>query len=85
MSWLMLLVQRKITSDRLDLLIAQLVCFAAGPVLLYFGVVAAERHATTAGELAIGVMAAVILCLLVIIIGLLMPLASPAWRHQPRR
>jgi hypothetical protein len=45
---------------------------------------AVERHATTAAEVTIGVLSAVTLCLLMIVLGLLMAMASPAWRREQR-
>lgn len=81
-SWLKTLAARKLTSDRFDHRMVRWVCFAMGPFLFYFGVVAVTRHATSEGEIAIGRLATISASLMPVVIGMLLPLASPAWRKH---
>lgn len=82
MSWLKTLATRKLTSDRFDRRIGQWCAFAMAPGLFYFGVLAVCRNSTTVAELTIGLLATISVAFLAIVIGLLLPLASPAWRKN---
>lgn len=80
MNWLKIMQTRKITSNRLDLSITQLLCFTSTPALMYFAFRAVAMHATTTIEVVIGLLGSVVAGLLFVVIGLLLPLASQVWR-----
>jgi hypothetical protein len=73
MFWLRSLLATRITPDSFDRQFASLACFAAGPAVLYFGVRAIERFATTPGEIVIGLLSAGTAALALILIGLVLP------------
>jgi hypothetical protein len=65
----------RLSSEALDIRIAQVVCFSAAPALLFLAAYALRRHAATPGEVVVGLLAAVAVCLLCVILGLVLPLA----------
>jgi hypothetical protein len=73
MYWLRSLLAMRITPDSFDHQVAALGCFTAGPAVLYFGLRAIERFATTPGEIVIGLLSAGSASLNIILIGLISP------------
>lgn len=65
----------RISSEALDTRIAQGACFATAPALLLVAVYAVRRHATTPGEVVVGLLAVTAACLLYVVLGLVLPLA----------
>jgi len=80
MNQLKIMLTRKITSNRLDLSITQLICFTSAPTLMYFVFRAVAMHATTTFEVVVGILGAIVAGLLFVVIGLLLPFALKAWR-----
>ena len=68
----------RLSSERFDVRLGQLLCFAAGPALLVVALVGLGRLALTPGEAFIGVLASVAVALLLVILGIVLPLASGA-------
>src|SRR5262249_27637472 len=71
-------VQRRLSSERFDVRLGRLLCFAAGPALLVVALVGLGRLALTPGEAFIGVLASVAVALLLVILGIVLPLAAQA-------
>jgi hypothetical protein len=64
-----------------------LLCFAAGPALLIVALGGFARLALTPGEAFLGVLASVAVALLLVILGIVLPLASkmpPNRSHAPQ-
>jgi hypothetical protein len=78
MFWLRSLLAMRITPDSFDRQFAPLACFMAGLALLYFGLRAVERFATTPGEIVIGLLSACTASLALILIGLVLPQNFPS-------
>ena len=51
-------------------------CFVAGPMLMIVATLAVARLATTPGEVLLGVMSAGIMGMLMVVLGLIVPLAE---------
>lgn len=64
--------------------VAQGLCFAAAPFILYCAAVALRRFATTPGEVVVGLLAAGAACLLCVVLGLLLPLSVARGPAGPR-
>lgn len=64
----------RLSSEALDLRLAQAFCFAMAPALLLLAAIALQKHATTPGEVVVGLLAAVSACLLCVVLGLLLPM-----------
>lgn len=65
----------RVTSDRLAVQVARLLCFAAAPALLILALRGVVRLAATPGEILLGVLAGGSLALLLVVLGLVLPLA----------
>lgn len=91
MSRLRRIANFRLSSEALDIRIAQGVCFAAAPALLLIATYALRRHAATPGEVVVGLLAAAAVCLLCVVLGLVLPLSrsqtpaaqGPACPDQP--
>lgn len=70
------LLDRRVVSDALAVRVAQGACFAAGPALLLISLRASARLAGTPGELLLGVLAGASVALLLVLMGLVLPLAA---------
>jgi hypothetical protein len=70
------LLGRRVASEDLVVRVAQGACFAAGPALLLVALRAVARLAGTPGEALLGVLAGVVAALLLVLIGLVLPLAA---------
>jgi hypothetical protein len=68
----------RLSSERFDARLGQLLCFAASPALLVVGLGGLARLALTPGEAFIGVLASLAVALLLVILGIVLPLASKA-------
>jgi len=68
----------RLSSERFDVRLGQLLCFAAGPLLLVVALGGLARLALTPGEAFIGVLASLAMALLLVILGIVLPLASGA-------
>ena len=66
----------RLSSERFDVRLGQLLCFAAGPALLVVALGGFARLALTPGEAFLGVLASVAVALLLVILGIVLPLAS---------
>ena len=69
-------LQMRLSSERFDVRLGQLLCFTAGPALLVVALVGLARLALTPGEAFIGVLASVAVALLLVILGIVLPLAA---------
>lgn len=76
MSWLRGVLTRRISSEAFDVRLGQFACFAAGPVLLVVAFGGLARLARTPGEASLGVLASLAVALLLIVLGLVLPLAQ---------
>jgi len=68
----------RLSSERFDVRLGQLLCFAACPTLLVVALGGLERSALTPGEAVIGVLASVAVALLLVTLGIVLPLAAKA-------
>ena len=68
----------RLSSGWFDVRLGQLLCFAAGPALLVVALGGLARLALTPGEAFIGVLASLAVALLLVILGIVLPLASVA-------
>jgi hypothetical protein len=66
----------RLSSAGLDVRLGQLLCFAAGPALLIVALGGLARLSLTPGEAFIGVLASVAVALLLVILGIVLPLAA---------
>ena len=66
----------RLSSERFDVRLGQLLCFAGCPALLVVALGGLERSALTPGEAVIGVLASVAVALLLVILGIVLPLAA---------
>jgi len=69
-------LQMRLSSERFDVRLGQLLCFAAGPALLVVALVGLGRLEVTPGEAFVGVLASVAVALLLVILGMVLPLAG---------
>ena len=69
-------LEKRLSSARFDVRLGQLLCFAAGPALLVVALVGLGRLALTPSEAFIGVLASVAVALLLVILGIVLPLAA---------
>ena len=69
-------LEKRLSSERFDVRLGQLLCFAAGPALLVVALGGLARLALTPGEAFLGVLASVAVALLLVILGIVLPLAS---------
>jgi hypothetical protein len=74
--------EMRLSSAKFDVRLGQLLCFAAGPALLVVALVGLGRLAVTPGEAFIGVLASVAVALLLVILGIVLPLAAKAPPNQ---
>ena len=81
------LARLRVTSDRLDLCIGRVACFAAAALLFPLAVLKLCSLGLPQGQLVIGLLAALACTLLMIVLGLLLPLtaAAPLRRDHPGR
>jgi hypothetical protein len=75
-------LQTRLSSERFDVRLGQLVCFGAAPALLVVAFVGLGRLALTPGEAFIGVLGSVAVALLLVILGIVLPLAAKAPPNQ---
>ena len=71
----------RFSSERFDARLGQLLCFTAGPALLVVALVGLARLALTPGEAFIGVLGSVAVALLLVILGIVLPLAKTSPNH----
>ena len=69
-------LHKRLSSEGFDVRLGQLLCFAAGPALLVVALVGLGRLAPTPSEAFIGVLASVAVALLLVILGIVLPLAA---------
>lgn len=74
MSRLHRIVRTRLVDEALALRFVQLLCFAAGPPVLILAAHALRRYGASPAELIIGLLAAVAVCLLCVILGVVLPL-----------
>jgi hypothetical protein len=65
----------RVSSEGLDVRLGSLLCFAAGPVLLVVALSGLARLSLIPGEAFLGVLASAGLALLLVILGIILPLA----------
>jgi hypothetical protein len=65
----------RVSSEGFDVRLASWLCFAAGPVLLVVALSGLARLSLTPGEAFLGVLASAGLALLLVILGIILPLA----------
>jgi hypothetical protein len=65
----------RVSSEGLDVRVGKWVCFAAGPALLVVALGGLARLSLTPGEGFLGVLASVAVALLLVILGMVLPLA----------
>jgi hypothetical protein len=75
-------LEKRLSSERFDVRLGQLLCFAAGPALLVVALVGLGRLALTPGEAFIGVLASLAVALLLVMLGIVLPLAAKAPLNQ---
>jgi hypothetical protein len=66
----------RVSSERFDVRLGQWVCFAAGPALLVVAVSGLAQLSPTPAEAFLGVLAGVAAALLLVILGIVLPLAQ---------
>lgn len=76
MSRLRRILDWRLTSEATAARIGQLACFAAGPAVLVVALRALPRFAATPGEMFLGVLASCAVALLLVVMGLVLPLAQ---------
>jgi hypothetical protein len=76
MTRLIRIAQARLSSEALDIRLGQLLCFSAGPPILILAAIALKRYEATPVELVIGLLAAVAVCLLCVILGIVLPLTG---------
>jgi hypothetical protein len=76
-------LETRLSWERVDVRLGQLLCFAAAPALLVVALVALGKVALTPGEALIGVLASAAVALLLVILGVVLPLAGKAPPNQP--
>ena len=76
MATLKRILQYRLVSDSVTANLGQYVCFAAAPALFVMAIRGITRMATTQAEILIGVLASSAVALLLVIMGLLLPLAQ---------
>ena len=72
----------RLSSERFDVRLGQLLCFAAGPALLVVAIGGLASLALTPGEAYLGVLASVAVALLLVMLGIVLPLAAKAPPNQ---
>ena len=75
MSLLKRLVALRVTTDALDIRVGQALCFSAAPALLVVALAGLARLAGSPGEVFLGVLGRLTVALLLVVLGLLVPLA----------
>jgi hypothetical protein len=65
----------RVSSERFDVRLGQFACFAAGPALLVVALGGLARLSPTPGEAFLGVLASVAVALLLVILGIVLPMA----------
>ena len=80
MHWLLQLANRRLASNNFAVHRAQLACFAAAIALFPVAVLKTCQVATTEYEIVMGLLASIACMLLMIVCGLLLPLASTTTR-----
>ena len=65
----------RVTTDAFDIRVGQALCFAAAPVLLVVALGGLARLAVSPGEVFLGVLGSLTVVLLLVVLGLLLPLA----------
>ncbi len=76
MSALNRILRQHLASDATVSRIGQLACFAAAPALLVVALSGLTRFASTPGEVFLGVLASSAVALLLVLMGLVLPLAT---------
>jgi len=76
MSRLRRILAQRVTSDATAARLGQFACFVAGPAILVVGLRALPRFAATPGEVFLGVLGSSAVALLLIVMGLVLPLAQ---------
>jgi hypothetical protein len=64
----------RISSEKFDVRLGQLVCFAASPALLVVALGGLARLSLSSGEAFLGVLTSVAVALLLVILGVILPL-----------
>ncbi len=76
------LLQRKLTSERIDARVGQIVCWLVSVLILIVGFYAVTRLPHSEAELLMGVLLVIILSVSGVILGILLPIAEMAERMQ---
>ena len=69
------ILERHVATDQRVATMAQLACFVSAPGVMILALRGTVRFGRTPGEIFLGVLASAVLALLLVILGLLMPLA----------
>ena len=69
------LVAMRVTTDAFDIRVGQALCFVAAPVLLVVALIGLARLAASPGEVFLGVLGSVTVALLLVVLGIVLPLA----------
>jgi hypothetical protein len=75
MSRLWSILLRPVVSDTTAIRLGQFACFAAGPIVLVLALYGVSRYAATPDEVFLGVLASSAVALLLVVMGLVLPLA----------
>jgi uncharacterized membrane protein YiaA len=73
----------KITSDALDVRLGQAVCFVGGVVMLAVSMWKLTRLDLSEAQFFFGVLLSLCVPLLLVIVGLVLPIATTAWKQHP--
>jgi uncharacterized membrane protein YiaA len=74
---------RRISSDALDQRLGQVVCFVAGVVVLVVSMWKLTRLDLSEAQFFFGLLLSLCVPLLLVIAGLVLPIASTAWKQHP--